>query len=108
MLNLIRECTSWLNWKIGALFAAVVLMAGLAFGAQAALLAFIGATPVLAIAACMVPCLLPLAFLRNKRKTQTNTTQSAAGCSCGSDACSIGEGHDSCQSTVISVTERDA
>jgi hypothetical protein len=65
MLNLIRECAPWLNWKIGALFAAVVLVAGLAFGAQAGLLAFISATPVLAIAACMVPCLLPVVFLRN-------------------------------------------
>jgi hypothetical protein len=108
MLKFMKECAPWLNWKVGALFAAVVLVADIAFGAEAGLLAFIGATPLLAIAACMVPCLLPLAFLRGKRKTQSTTTQSAAGCTCGSDACSTGVGQDSCQSKVISVTEKHA
>ena len=108
MLKLMKECAPWLTWKVGALFAAVVLVAGIAFGAEAGLLAFIGASPLLAIVACMVPCLLPLAFLRAKGKTQTSTTQRAAGCSCGSDACSIGAGQDSCQSKVISVTEKPA
>jgi hypothetical protein len=108
MLKLLRKCAPWLNWKVGALFVAVVLVAGLAFGAQAGLLAFISATPLLAIAACVVPCLLPLVFLRSKGKTQSNTTPSTAGCSCGSAACSIGESHDSCQSQIISVTEKRA
>jgi hypothetical protein len=109
MLKLMKECAPWLNWKVGALFAGVMLVAGIAFGAEAGLLAFISATPLLALVACMVPCLIPLAFLRGKRKTETSsTTQSAAGCSCGSDACSIGAGQDSCQSKVISVTEKHA
>src|SRR6266849_6224221 len=82
MLKLMKECAPWLTWKVGALFAAVVLVAGIAFGAEAGLLAFISASPLLAIVACMVPCLLPLAFLRAKGKTQSNTAQSTAACSC--------------------------
>jgi hypothetical protein len=40
MLKLMKECAPWLTWKVGALFAAVVLVAGIAFGAEAGLLAF--------------------------------------------------------------------
>jgi hypothetical protein len=46
-----------------------MLALGIAAGAKAGLLAFLGATPILAIAACMLPCLVPLALLRrNKEK----------------------------------------
>jgi hypothetical protein len=106
MLKLVRACAPWLSWKVGAALVAVVLVAGIAFGAEAGLLAFLGATPLLAIAACMVPCLIPLALLRSKKKAQSNATENTAGCSCGGDACSIGA--DSCQSQVISVTEKHA
>ena len=108
MLKLMNACAPWLTWKVGALFAAVVLVAGIAFGAEAGLLAFVGATPLLAIAVCMVPCLIPLAFLRGKTKTQSSTAQSTAGCGCGSDACTIGAGADSCTTKVIPVIEKQA
>ena len=108
MLKLMRYCAPGLNWKVGVVFAAVVLVAGIAFGVEAGLFAIIGATPVLAIAVCMVPCLLPLALLRARGKTESNSTQSAPACGCGSEACSIGGSQDSCQSKVISVTEKHA
>jgi len=104
MLKLVRACAPWLSWKVGVAFVAVVLVAGIAFGAETGLLAFIGATPLLAIAACMVPCLIPLAFLRGERKAQSTSTEIMAPCNCGDDACSIGA--DSCQSQIISVTEK--
>ena len=106
MRKLIKECAPWLNWKVAAVFAAVVACVGFIIGADAGLLAIAGATPLLAIALCLVPCLIPLAFLRGKGKTQARTAQSAAGCSCGNDACSVGAGQDTCQSNVITLTEK--
>jgi hypothetical protein len=108
MRKLIKECAPWLNWKIAAAFAAIVACVGLIVGADAGLLAVVGATPLLAFALCLVPCLIPLVFLRGKSKAQPNTAQSTTGCSCGSDTCSIGAGPDSCQSKVIAVTEKSA
>ena len=106
MRKLIKECAPWLNWKVAAVFVAVLVCVGLIVGADAGVLAIAGAIPLLAIALCLVPCLIPLVFLRGKGKTQARTAQSAAGCSCGSDACSVGTGQDTCQSTVISMTEK--
>lgn len=106
MRHLIKECTPWLNWKVAAVFIAVVACVGFIIGADAGVLAIAGATPLLAIALCLVPCLIPLVLLRGKGKTQTQTTQSAAGCSCGSDTCSVGAGQDTCQSNVITLTEK--
>ena len=108
MRNLIKECAPWLTWKVAAVFAAVVACVGFIIGADAGLLAIAGATPLLAIALCLVPCLIPLVLLRGKGKTQARTTQSAAGCSCGSDACSVGASQDTCQSNVITLTEKQA
>jgi len=106
MRKLIKECAPWLNWKVAAIFAAAVVCIGFIAGADVGLLAVVGATPLLAIAACLVPCLLPLAFIRNKRKTPSDAPQSGAECDCGSDACSIGDGHDSCQSKIVVVAEK--
>jgi hypothetical protein len=106
MRNLIKECAPWLNWKVAAVFVAVVACVGFIVGVDPGRLALLGATPLLAIALCLVPCLIPLAFLRGKGKPQAQTPQSAAGCSCGSDACSMGAGQDTCQSTVITLTEK--
>jgi hypothetical protein len=106
MRNLIKECAPWLNWKVAAVFVTAVICIGFIVGADAGVLAAIGATPLLAIALCLVPCLIPLVLLRSKGKPQVVTTQSAAGCSCGSDACSVGAGQDTCQSTVVTLTEK--
>jgi hypothetical protein len=97
MRNLIKECAPWLNWKVAAVFAAAVVCIGFIVGADAGLLAVVGATPLLAIAACLVPCLIPLVLLRGKKESPKNAAPTTGGCSCGSDACSVGTGSGSCQ-----------
>jgi len=106
MRNLIKQCAPWLNWKVAAVLVAVVACVGFIGGADAGVLAIAGATPLLAIALCLVPCLIPLVLLRGKGKTQAVSPQSVAGCSCGSDACSVGVGQDTCQSTIITLTDK--
>jgi hypothetical protein len=68
MLKFVQECAPWLTWKLGVAVTAVVLVAGIAFGANAGLFAFLGATPILAIAACVLPCLIPLALFHRKKE----------------------------------------
>jgi hypothetical protein len=106
MRKLIKECAPWLNWKVAAGFVVTVVCVGLIVGADAGLLAIAGATPLLAIAACLVPCLIPLVLLRGKKEPAKNTTPATGGCSCGSDACTTGADPGSCQSQVIGVTEK--
>src|SRR5437867_1144885 len=74
MLKLIRDCASWLNWKVGTTRAAIVLVGLFAFGAQAGLLAFVSATPLLAMVACLLPCLIPLVLLRGKGRSSASQT----------------------------------
>jgi hypothetical protein len=110
MLKVFRECAPWLSWKVGAVLAAVVLLAVLAFGERAGLLAILGATPLLAVAACLMPCLIPIALLRGRRTPQgteigTHPAQAASSCNCGSDVSTIGDGPDACRSeTTVSDT----
>lgn len=106
MRNVIKECAPWLNWKVAAVFAVVVVCIGLLGGANVELLALAGATPILAIVACLVPCLIPLVLLRRKKEPATTVVQTAGGCSCGSDACTIGNGADSCQSHTSLIAEK--
>ena len=106
MRNLIKECAPWLNWKIAAIFVAVVACVGFIVGVDAGLLAIAGATPLLAIAVCLVPCLIPLLLLRNKKGAAQNTASTTGGCNCGSDACMVGTGADSCQTQIALVAEK--
>lgn len=106
MRKLIKECAPWLNWKVAAVFVAVVACVGFIVGVDAGLLAIAGATPLLAIALCLVPCLIPLVLLRSKKGTATSTVPATGGCTCGSDACSIGTGTDSCQTQIALVAEK--
>ena len=68
MLKLVKVCAPWLTWKAAAVFAAIVLAVGIAVSVKAGMLAFIGATPILAIAACMLPCLIPLVLVRRRKE----------------------------------------
>ena len=68
MLKLIRDCAPWLNWKLGAVFAGVLLAGFFAFGIEARLLALLGTTPLLAILVCLIPCTIPLLLLRGKER----------------------------------------
>lgn len=106
MRNLIKECAPWLNWKVATIFVAVVACAGFIVGADAGLLAIAGATPLLAIALCLVPCLIPLVLLRSKKEPVKSTASITGGCNCGSDACTVGTGADSCQTQISLVAEK--
>lgn len=95
MRKLIRDCATWLNWKVGLAFAAVLLVGLFAFGAEAGLIALLGSTPLLALLVCLIPCAIPLCFLR--RSSGQGGTPSAhasptakGGCDCGSESCGTG------------------
>jgi hypothetical protein len=107
MRSLIEECAPWLNWKVAAVFAVAVVCIGFIVSADAELIAVAGATPLLAIAACLVPCLIPLVLLRGKKEPAKTVASTTSGCSCGSDACTIGTGNDSCQSRISPVGGHD-
>ena len=66
MRNLVRECAGWINWKlaVGGLVALALLAACAKLPSLSAL---IGAAPLLLIAACLAPCLIPLALMRRAR-----------------------------------------
>jgi hypothetical protein len=83
MRNLIKDCAPWLTWKVAAVFAVAVVCMGLIVGADVGLLAIAGATPLLAIAACLVPCLIPLVLLRGKQEPAKNTTPATGECNDG-------------------------
>lgn len=106
MRNLIKECAPWLNWKVGAVFAAALLSISFIVGMEAGLLALAGATPFIAIAACLVPCLIPLALLRKKKTPPNGIAPATGGCSCGSDACTIDASANSCRSQISLVAEK--
>ena len=63
MLKIVKECVGWLDWKFIAAGAAVLV--ALAVCAKLpALGIFAGAAPLL-LAVCLIPCLVPLVWLRN-------------------------------------------
>jgi hypothetical protein len=67
MLNVIKQCVSWLDWKfVAGVLAALVLFAVCA--KLPTLGMFAGVAPILLIAVCLVPCLVPLVWLRNTRR----------------------------------------
>jgi hypothetical protein len=64
MLHVIKGCVpSWLNWKIGAVIA-LVLVILVEFAGLPRLSFLVGASPLVLLAACLLPCLIPLALLR--------------------------------------------
>ena len=65
--HLLKECAPWLTWKVAAALVAVALCAGIIAGAGGGIIAVIGATPLLAIAVCLLPCLVSLVMLRGRR-----------------------------------------
>jgi len=105
MLNLIQRCAPWLNWKSAGIIALLAFGAAFCLGMPTiGLLA--GAAPILLIIACLIPCLIPLALLHDKNRSQTApaqpmiplTEQAGASCACGQNACGVGGGSNTCQS----------
>ena len=74
MLKAIQQCVSWLDWKVVAGGLAVIAILGLCLKLPTlGLLA--GATPLLLVAACLVPCLIPIALVRGRsRRNRTKET----------------------------------
>ena len=108
MLNLVKACAPWLNWKSAGLIALVASGVAFCLGTPAlGLLA--GAAPILLIIACLIPCLIPLALLRRGGRNQAAHTQATiplteqpgqavASCGCGKDSCGVGHGPSACRS----------
>ncbi len=65
MKKLLNDCLPSLNWKVAAVFG-VVLVGIVFYAVQSSWGVWLSATPLLAIALCVLPCLIPLAFLWRK------------------------------------------
>ena len=69
MLNVIKRCLGGLNWQFVA--GGLAVLVALALCAKLPTLGpFAGAAPLLLLAACLIPCLLPLAWLRNAARSK--------------------------------------
>lgn len=68
MRNLLNECMPWLTWQTGLIVALVTIGLVVCTGLPTWSI-LVGATPLLIVAACLLPCLIPLVFWRkNKNK----------------------------------------
>jgi hypothetical protein len=68
MLNVVKQGLRWLDWKIVVGISAV--LGAVAVCTQSPLLSILaGVAPIVLLAACLIPCLLPLAWLRSIRRT---------------------------------------
>jgi predicted lysophospholipase L1 biosynthesis ABC-type transport system permease subunit len=93
MLKLVKACAPWLTWKVG-LVAVLGLVVLVSFDKLLGAV-LVGATPVVLALACLIPCLIPLVFLRKKKTaspiTPTPADTKSESCNCGGDNCQIGE-----------------
>jgi hypothetical protein len=63
VLKVIKECVGWLDWKFVAV--GVALLVALAVCAKLPTIGILaGAAPLLLLVVCLIPCLVPLAWLR--------------------------------------------
>lgn len=73
MLNLLKQCVRWLDWRFIA--GGVAVLIGLAAcGNLPTLGIFAGATPIVLLLACLIPCLVPLALFRRGQRGQREAT----------------------------------
>ncbi len=73
MLKVMKQCVGWLDWKLVA--GAVALLVALAVCAKLPTVGiFTAAAPLLLVAACLIPCLVPLAWLRNAGRGEAKQT----------------------------------
>jgi hypothetical protein len=107
MLKVVKACTPWLSWKNVGIAALVV--GGLMLCTRLPNLSILaGVAPLLLLAACLAPCLVPLTLLRRKNQAHgivqvsEEPGQAANNCGCGQDACRI-DGQDSCQSEHVAA-----
>ena len=63
MLKAVKQCVSWLDWKVVA--GGLAVIAVLAVCLRLPTLGMLaGAAPLLLIIACLAPCLIPIALVR--------------------------------------------
>jgi hypothetical protein len=74
VLKVVKQCVGWLDWKFVA-GGLAVLIAVAVCAKLPTLKIFAGAAPLLLLAVCLVPCLLPLAWLRNARRGEATKAQ---------------------------------
>ncbi len=87
MLNLMRECAPWLTLKRAIVIGGALLGIALISGLEGRLVALLGATPLIALLVCLIPCAIPLLLLRRSAK---NGAAPAAQCGC--DTCGEASG----------------
>lgn len=102
MLQTLKQCAPWLNWKIvgvvGLVAAGLILCTGLP-----SLSIVAGVAPLLLLIACLVPCLAPLVVLRRKAQSQSAAPQtiplssSQTSCGCGQENCQGANSANSCK-----------
>jgi hypothetical protein len=71
MLKAIKQCAGWLDWKLVAGGLAVIAVLAVCLKLEM-LSTLVGAAPLLLIAACLVPCLIPIALVRGSRRRDQN------------------------------------
>lgn len=76
MRNLLKQCIGWLDWRFVA-GSVAVLIALAVCGNLPTLSIFAGATPLVLLLACLIPCLLPLALFRRGQREQRDTPRIA-------------------------------
>jgi hypothetical protein len=102
MLKVMKECTSWLNWKNAGIAALVIGGIVICTGLPS-LSVLAGVAPLLLLVACLVPCIAPLVLLRRKNRNLDTIPlteqrgQVANSCGCGQDSCSTADTPNSCQ-----------
>ena len=74
MLKAMRSCVGWLDWKFVA--GGLAVLTALALCAKLPTLSILaGFAPIVLLAACLIPCLLPLAWLRNAARGKAKRAQ---------------------------------
>jgi hypothetical protein len=105
MLKLVKACAPWLTWKVG-LVAVLGIVVLASFDKLLGLAVLAGATPILAVLACLIPCLIPLVLLRKKKAASliTQADTKSASCNYGGDSCQMGENPHSRQNEMKQVS----
>lgn len=95
MIRLMKDC---MNSRVGRIMLGLlvtVLVAGVLWKDGLPLIAGIaggtlGTASILLGLACLIPCLIPLAFLRRKKSPGTAAPAANAACGCGDGQCASG------------------
>ncbi len=79
-MKLLHDCFGWLRSKVGLLIIAALIGSIIFFERSTLGVWLAGATPIVMIVACLIPCAIPLLFLRRKQPVVSQ-------CGCGDPNC---------------------